>query len=64
MFSKWLEVDANATWGKLKRVFISPALTCKNASNESKTHNGKMCPNQYMYTIDFKNHNYIIKGSL
>ena len=23
-----------------------------------------MCPNQYMYTIDFKNHNYIIKGSL
>lgn len=42
MFSIWLDTDKNATWGKLKKIFNSPAITCTNTSTELATCNGKI----------------------
>ena len=48
MFAKWLDVDTNATWGKLEEILNSSAITCNSTSAELKPPNGNMLA--YMYT--------------
>ena len=40
MFTKWLDVDENATWGKLKKILSSSAISCTSDSIELTTING------------------------
>ena len=44
MFTKWLDVDENATWGKLEEILNSSAITCNSASAELTARNGNMLP--------------------